>query len=120
MSGIPLVQNVASPSDAHDPSATAATDRGQKPSAVALPRALDLSFANELLADIRARDGDPILTLDGSAVDYASTPCVQILLAAGLQRDATDCSLVIRDASDAFRRAIDDFGLQSEFTKWMV
>jgi anti-anti-sigma regulatory factor len=87
---------------------------------IALPSRLDLAFANDLLTGILTRSGDPILTLDGSDVDYAATPCVQILLAAGRKRDATNCSLVIRHASDAFRRAIDDFGLQPDFSKWMV
>jgi len=113
------LQNHASPSAADGYPEAAAIDREQSLPEISLPRALDLSFANELLADIRSRAGDPILALDGSEVDYASTPCVQILLAAGRQRDATHSSMVIRHASDAFRRAIDEFGLQPEFTKWM-
>jgi anti-anti-sigma regulatory factor len=87
---------------------------------IALPSRLDLVFANDLLTSILTRSADPILTLDGSDVDYAATPCVQILLAAGRKRDATNCSLVIRHASDAFRRARDEFGLQPDFSKWMV
>ena len=94
---------------------------GDRPvSAMALPRALDLAFADELLAGILARAGDRTLTLDGSDVDYVSTPCVQILLAAGRKRNATNCSFLVRHASDAFRRAVDDFGLQPEFSKWMA
>jgi anti-anti-sigma regulatory factor len=114
------VEKAASPSDADHPILAAAIGRGSDGSAIVLPRALDMAFASELLSRIRQRADDAMLTLDASEVDYASTPCVQILLAAGRRRDAMNCSLVIRHASDAFRRDIDDFGLQPEFSKWMV
>lgn len=101
-----------------DPMAIA-IEGGQLASDVVLPGRLDLSFANELHARLVARAGQRTLTLDASDVDYLSTPCVQILLAAGRKRDLTDCIFLIRDASDAFRRAVDEFGLRPEFSKWM-
>lgn len=106
--------------DADDSTLATAMARGPDGAVIVLPRALDLAFANDLLTGILQRAGDDMLTLDGSEVDYASTPCVQILLAAGRKRDAMNGSLVIRHASDAFRRAIDEFGLQPDFSKWMV
>jgi anti-anti-sigma regulatory factor len=114
------VEIAAYQSDADDPTLAAAIARGPDRTAIVLPRALDLAFADDLLRSILKRSRDATLTLDASEVDYASTPCVQILLAAGRRRDATDCSMIIMHASDAFRRVIDDFGLHPEFSKWMV
>jgi chemotaxis protein CheX len=114
------VENAAAQDHANGQPEVAAVAGGPDLAVIALPRALDLAFAGDLLTAILARAGDRILTLDGSNVDYASTPCVQILLAAGRKRDATEGSLVIRHASEALRRAVDDFGLQPDFSRWMV
>ncbi len=114
------MHHTAHRTDADRDAAAAVTTGQQHPSTLALPRALDLPFASELLSHIVARGDQKVLTLDASEVEYASTPCVQILLAAGRRRDATNGSLVIQHASDAFRRAIGDFGLQSEFNNWVA
>ena len=114
------MENAAARDNANGQLEVAAGEGGADMAVIALPRALDLAFAGALLSGILARAGDRILTLDGSNVDYASTPCVQILLAAGRKRDATDCSFVIRHASEALRRAVVDFGLQPDFSRWMA
>ncbi|MBV9561027.1 MAG: STAS domain-containing protein [Bradyrhizobium sp.] len=85
----------------------------------ALPEMLDLAQAESLrkgmLNLLQRRD----ILLDASAVQRMSTPCVQILLAAGRSAQAVQKPYKITNASDVFRAAIADLGLQSEFSNWM-
>jgi hypothetical protein len=78
-----------------------------------LPQVLDLTQATPL------RDGllgkRPVV-LDAGSVERMSTPCAQVLLAAG--RQGGDSFRII-NASAVFRAALVDLGLQTEFSKWM-
>jgi anti-anti-sigma regulatory factor len=85
-----------------------------------LPDCLDLTRAQELRDELSAAllRGTP-LQIDASAVERLSTPCAQVLLAAGRAAAAGPAPLSITDPSDAFRAALADLGLQAEFSSWM-
>lgn len=86
----------------------------------ALPSVLDLTQAQSLRGAMVAALGDRSILLDASAVERMSTPCVQVMLAAGRAADLANAPFQIARASEAFRAALDDLGLQAEFEKWMV
>jgi anti-anti-sigma regulatory factor len=85
-----------------------------------LPQVLDLTRAQDLRETMAARLGGGPLVLDASAVERMSTPCAQVLLAAGRAADLVGSPFQIIDASDEFRAALTDLGLQAEFKNWMV
>lgn len=87
--------------------------------ASALPASLDLTQApiiREQLASL-LHGGD--VALDAGAVERMSTPCVQVLLAAGRAAEAAQCTFQIINASSCFREAVADLGLEHQFTQWM-
>jgi chemotaxis protein CheX len=95
---------------------------GQEPgdALVRLPQVLDLTQAQNLRDTMAARLSDGPLVLDASAVERMSTPCAQVLLAAGRAADLASSAYQIINASDVFRTALADLGLEAEFSNWMV
>jgi chemotaxis protein CheX len=86
-----------------------------------LPQTLDLTQAHGLQQSLMALlGGGGAVVLDASAVERMSTPCMQVLLAAGLAAQAANSQLQIVNASDVFLAAVADLGLQPQFTKWMI
>ncbi|WP_431204584.1 STAS domain-containing protein [Bradyrhizobium betae] len=85
-----------------------------------LPSQLDLTAARQLQDDIRSRLASGAVVLDAGAVDRLSTPCVQILLAAGLAAASADVSFRIANASEVFTTAVVELGLETQFRNWMV
>lgn len=85
-----------------------------------LPNVLGLTAARELRDDIKARLASGVVVLDAEAVDRVSTPCVQVLLAAGLAAASANASFRIVNGSQAFSAAVVDLGLESQFRNWMV
>lgn len=85
----------------------------------ALPQILDLTEAHNLRDNMIRLCGEPGILLDASGVERMSTPCVQVLLAAGRAAEVSRKSFKIVKASDVFRAAIADLGLQAEFRNWM-
>lgn len=85
-----------------------------------VPATLDLTAARDLRERLIAMLSGNGVVLDMSAVDRMSTPCMQILLAAGRSADAAEVSFQIVDASDAFRSAVADLGLETQFSNWMA
>ncbi|MGA7804672.1 STAS domain-containing protein [Bradyrhizobium sp.] len=85
-----------------------------------LPQTLDLTQAAALRGDLTGLLGSGVVLLDAAAVERMSTPCVQVLLAAGLAAEAASQPIRIVNASDAFRTAVADLGLESHFIKWMA
>lgn len=85
-----------------------------------LPHSLDLTQARDLQQQMLALLDGGAVVLDASAVERMSTPCMQVVLAAGLAADAATLSFRIDSASDAFRVAVADLGLQQHFINWMV
>jgi chemotaxis protein CheX len=85
-----------------------------------LPQVLDLTEARSLRDDMMALLRSGAIMLDAGAVERMSTPCAQVLLAAGQAAEAANCQFQIVNASDCFQAAVVDLGLQSQFTNWMV
>ncbi len=85
-----------------------------------LQQTLDLTQARGLREQMMALLQAGAVVLDAGGVERMSTPCVQVLLAAGLAAQAANSSLQIVNASDSFMAAVADLGLQSQFTNWMV
>jgi len=85
-----------------------------------LPQTLDLTQAAALRGDLTGLLATGALLLDAAAVERMSTPCLQVLMAAGLAAEAASHPIQIVNASDAFRTAVADLGLQSHFTRWMA
>jgi chemotaxis protein CheX len=84
-----------------------------------LPQMLDLVQANHLRDDMIGLADRDIILLDAEAVERMSTPCVQILLAAARGAQAARKPFKIRNASETFRTAIADLGLEAEFSNWI-
>jgi anti-anti-sigma regulatory factor len=63
---------------------------------------------------------DHAILLDASEVERMSTPSAQLLLATGRAADAAGTRLQIVNASDVFRSALVDLGLQTEFKNWGI
>jgi len=85
-----------------------------------LPQVLDLTQAQNLRDTMTALLSDGPLLLNASAVERMSTPCPQVLLAAGRAADLAGSRFQIIDASEVFRTALADLGLEAEFNNWMV
>jgi len=85
-----------------------------------LPAMLGLAEAQSLRDTLAALlSGGPLL-LDASAVERMSTPCAQVLLAAGRAAGLAGSSFQVVNASEVFQAALDELGLKAEFKKWMV
>jgi chemotaxis protein CheX len=84
-----------------------------------LPRMLDLLYAKGLRDTLLTRLAVGDLILDATAVEWLSTPCAQVLLAAGRAATATGVRFLIDRPSQAFRQALSEFGLDGEFRQWM-
>lgn len=97
-----------------------APGRELSPSPSILPSVLDLTGAQSLRDTLVALLGNGSVLLDASAVERMSTPCAQVLLAAARAADLAGSSFQLVSASDVFRAALADLGLQAEFKKWMV
>ena len=85
-----------------------------------LPGSLDLTAARELRDDLQSRMMVGAVTMDAAGVDRLSTPCVQVLLAAGRAAASANVSFRILNASEVFRTAVAELGLKSQFSNWMV
>jgi anti-anti-sigma regulatory factor len=84
-----------------------------------LPQILDLTWASALRDTLAELLAEQSIVIDASAVERMSTPCAQVLLAAGRTAHATRVPFRILNASAVFRAALADLGLQPEFSKWM-
>jgi len=87
---------------------------------IRLPQLLDLPQAQNLRTTMAALLGNGAVLLDASAVERMSTPCAQVLVAAGRAADLAGSPFQINDASDVFLAALADLGLQAEFKNWVV
>ena len=89
--------------------------------AIMLPSSLDLLSAEPLRSSlVEALARAAAITLSGSEVERASTPCLQVLLAAGRAADKSGTAFLIRDPSATLSGAMADLGLAEEFEKWIV
>jgi anti-anti-sigma regulatory factor len=80
-----------------------------------LPPTLGFAEARALRDSIAAMLGDKAgVDLEASSVERMSTPCAQVLLAAGRSAAAVGGFRIV-NASEAFCTALADLGLQAEF-----
>lgn len=84
-----------------------------------LPPMLDLLQAPLLRDQLVRLQGAPGIVLDAGEVERVSTPCAQVLLAAGRAAQAAQRAFKITNPSEVFKAAIADLGLQAEFTNWV-
>jgi anti-anti-sigma regulatory factor len=80
---------------------------------------LDIVQAGELRDDMIRLLAQGSLLIDAGAVERMSTPTLQILLAAGRAAESSACGFQIVSASEAFRAAVADLGLEAEFKNWV-
>lgn len=85
----------------------------------ALPAVLDLTQAQTLRNTMLNLLAGGSVMLDAGDVDRMSTPCAQVILAAGRAANDAAVSFKIRNASVAFQKAFADLGLRREISNWM-
>ncbi len=93
---------------------------GDEQSTCRLNPVLSLAEARDLHDQLKTALGAKDITIDAGQVERMSTPCVQVLLAAGCAADAAGHRFRIANASESFLAALADFGLQSKFSKWVA
>ena len=92
---------------------------GKKENRVTLGPVLDIRAAAPLRDGLqKALKGGKPIVLDAAHVDRLSTPCIQVLLAAGKSAEAAACRIVLEQASDAFVAAFSDLGLYANLMSW--
>jgi chemotaxis protein CheX len=94
---------------------------GKKESRVTLGPVLDIRAAGPLRDGLQKamKRGKPIV-LDAALVDRLSTPCIQVLLAAGKSAEGAAARIVLAQASDAFVAAFSDLGLFANLMSWQA
>jgi anti-anti-sigma regulatory factor len=92
---------------------------GKKESRITLGPVLDIRAAVPLRDGLQKalKRGKPLI-LDAAQVDRLSTPCIQVLLAAGKSAEGADNPMVLAHASDAFVAAFTDLGLFADLMSW--
>lgn len=106
-----------------DPSAADAVvvTNEEKGATVLLGAVLDIRSAAPLRDGLlnAIRLGKPVL-VDARQVERMSTPCVQVLLAAGRSAEASNGRIVLTQASDNFVAAFSDLGLFGSLMSWQA
>ena len=84
-----------------------------------LPPSLDLGNAQDWKERlIAALTLNPVLKLDGSETRHATTPGIQILLAAAQSAKSKGGKIVLTNPSAALEAAFDDLGLTQTLQGW--
>jgi anti-anti-sigma regulatory factor len=94
---------------------------GKKDSRLTLGPVLDIRAAAALRDGLQKalKRGKPVI-VDAAQVDRVSTPCIQVLLAAGKSAEGGACRIVLAQASDAFVTAFSDLGLFAKLMSWQA
>jgi chemotaxis protein CheX len=94
---------------------------GKKDSRITLGPVLDIRAAVALREGLQKalKRGKPVI-VDAAQVDRLSTPCIQVLLAAGKTAEGSGCRIVLAQASDAFVAAFSDLGLFANLMSWQA
>jgi anti-anti-sigma regulatory factor len=86
---------------------------------VELPEVLDLGMVQGLRESLAAAIAEQnAIHIDAGKVERVGTPAVQVILAAGRDLSAENRTFVITKASDVFRSAFRDLGLDEQFSEW--
>ena len=94
---------------------------GKKDSRVTLGPVLDIRAAASLREGLQKalKRGKPVI-VDAAQVDRLSTPCIQVLLAAGKSAEGGAGRIILAQASDAFVAAFSDLGLFANLMSWQA
>lgn len=94
---------------------------GKKDSRITLGAVLDIRAAEPLRDALRkaAKRGKPIV-IDAGQVARLSTPCIQMLLAAGKETGDGTNRMTLAQTSDAFVAAFSDLGLFASLMSWQA
>jgi anti-anti-sigma regulatory factor len=94
---------------------------GKKDSRVTLGPVLDIRAAAGLREGLQKalKRGKPVI-IDAAQVDRLSTPCIQVLLAAGKSAEGGTGRIVLAQTSDAFVAAFSDLGLFANLMSWQA
>lgn len=87
--------------------------------AIVLSDRADFSQAEELkgaFETVVASTGD--VDVDAQNVEFISTPCLQIIIAAATSIQRTGRKFQISNASPAFHDAVNELGLDGLFSQW--
>lgn len=88
-------------------------------STVKLPAVLDMSVAEDLLESLqKAVQHGPQVHVDSAKVERVSTPCLQVLISAGLEVERQDGQFKITNISKGMIRGMNDLGLSEFLNKW--
>lgn len=87
---------------------------------IMLPAAIDLLYAGTLHRQaIETLTAHAALEIDGSLVERASTPCIQVLLATARQAEKSGLGFCLRRPSAVLVDAFDALGLGGDFEPWI-
>ena len=90
-----------------------------KPMKIPLAPTLDIAASEALreqFVDIMSKDR--AAAVDASAVKRISTPCIQVIIAAGIESERRGQKLTIGKASPAFNEAFENLGLSEFLSQW--
>lgn len=88
---------------------------------IRLPALLDLLAADQLLQNLKdALMISSVLDVNGQDVERASTPCIQILLAAAQAATESGGRLRITASSEILAGSFSELGLETHFKQWAV
>lgn len=86
-----------------------------------LPNILNLSVAEDLREIfIESVSTDSDLLINAENVETITTPCMQVLIAAGRTLEEKDHKLQIHSPSPAFIAAFNDLGFNEFIEKWSI
>lgn len=87
---------------------------GPEDATLALPAALTLTWADTLHGELQRRLArDAVVLVDGAAVERASTPCLQLLVAAATAARGQGGRFQLANPSTVLAAAVRELGLQA-------
>lgn len=90
------------------------------PGVVTLPAVIDLTYARPLHQQMLETIAESAaVVIDGAAVERASTPCIQVMVAAARRAEKDDVEYRVQQASENLIAAFDALGLRAELETWM-
>jgi len=86
---------------------------------IKLPGQLDMSVLADLKEELVSAAADArSLRIDGSAVERASTPAIQLIIATARAFEADGRSFVLGAPSQTLIAALQDLGLEPDYRNW--
>jgi chemotaxis protein CheX len=86
---------------------------------ISLPGILNLGMAESLREEfIQCLAANSEIIIDAQKVDNITTPCLQIIIAAGRSMEESESCLILKNPSTAFTDAFRDLGLTNFIEEW--